>query len=94
MQDLDVWMRSSVVFPGQVLGSCRRAVRVGRGAVGSSSGVRKTRPSGDPWAGGRRLGKGIERGVRACAGVMPGEREEGMEQRDSGGQGGGMGSGD
>ena len=62
---------------------------------GSSSGVRKTLgPSGDPWPGGRKLGKGIERGVRACAGVMPVEREEGMEQRDSGGQGGGMGSGD
>lgn len=93
MQDLDVRMRNLVVFPGQVLGSHRGLC--GLAGWGSSSGVRKTLgPSGDPWPGGRRLGKGIERGVRACAGVIPVEREEEMEQRDSGGQGGGMGSGD
>lgn len=73
MQGLDVRMRNLVVFPGQVLGSHGRAVRVGWG--GSSSGFRKTRgPSGDPQAGGR-LGKGAEEEVRACAGVMPIEKK-------------------
>lgn len=41
MQALDVWMRSLVVFPGQVLGSCRRAVRVGRGAGGAALGLER-----------------------------------------------------